>query len=611
MSNWVDKYLDKLLPGHTTHIIVNDIDGLLKYDELSQAVQDLGYSIIHVHSALEARIQFELEMRDSPRRVVLAVQFAYKPLSDMLMQSWFVTIGFKDLFPYFDCKALSGMSFNALCTLDELKPYDQLGYDGTVRFLLENLYHIDYEALKKIKTKERLLSVVADVIFHKDGVNPSVKQFLDSAIRNHIPELSKQELSSSTFLSFIQDKWNSDDPESESVINFHDPLFAKTIGLLFIQGLLNPKIVNQKVFDSVPLSLRCGFYVDKVGENISRFDSLTNFLESRIYSIQDQYSEWFELSPLLGEGFCLSITIDDSQRSARFNRIIQDLNTRFQKFIRTVYWQLYSLSGVRHPVVISRILDYIHAQPGSKKAIIVIDGMNLWQWNILHNRFLDQGHAVNLLTSFAYLPSITAWSRQALFRGSKPDLSKDNKDEDKYLKSYWESKNIQSFQSSYNRFGVKVELDPDYINDSHCIVSLVCNDLDELMHGPLMDNAKLFDVTSQWIEKSNILTLVNNLRQKGFICFITTDHGNIEATPIKNISLSVKNLSKSRSKRHIQFVDIVMMNDFIANHPELKIGFHESSVFLNDDKAFVSTGNIITHGGSHLMELLIPLGVIS
>jgi hypothetical protein len=224
----------------------------------------------------------------------------------------------------------------------------------------------------------------------------------------------------------------------------------------------------------------------------------------------------------------------------------------------------------------------------------------------------DLGHhgiTVNQMATLAYLPSITAWSRQALLKGAKPDLGKDNSDEEKLFREYWIGKGYQDYQIVYQRFGVGKPAKIDSLQ-SASIVAFVSNDLDDLMHGAVMGDGQLLQDTQQWAKKSTLSQLILGLRNQGFCSFVTTDHGNIEAGAAKTLPMSAKNLSTSKSKRHIRFVSSDQAEQFERDNPKLAVRRRESSLFLTDDTAFIKDGKVITHGGSHVLEMIIPLGVI-
>ena len=147
-------------------------------------------------------------------------------------------------------------------------------------------------------------------------------------------------------------------------------------------------------------------------------------LQQQQSSIEDLYDQWFNIVQVLAKAKIKDMNSGNQQLREGFRQVVRTLNQRFQMFIDNAYASLFSLSGVRRPVVVSRILEYVKAQPDQRKALLVIDGMNYWQWLLIARQFNESGLTVHSNTTLAFIPTITAWSRQALFRGSKPNLQK-------------------------------------------------------------------------------------------------------------------------------------------------------------------------------------------
>ena len=67
----------------------------------------------------------------------------------------------------------------------------------------------------------------------------------------------------------------------------------------------------------------------------------------------------------------------------------------------------------------------------------------------------------------------------------------------------------------------------------------------------------------------------------------------------------------SKSKRFIQFDTEEQAVSYIEEHKEYQLGKKEKSVYFKDTNGFgISEEKVITHGGSHILELLIPVGMV-
>jgi len=89
--------------------------------------------------------------------------------------------------------------------------------------------------------------------------------------------------------------------------------------------------------------------------------------------------------------------------------------------------------------------------------------------------------------------------------------------------------------------------------------------------------------------------------------YITADHGNIEAKGLKNLSMKEKVGALSRGKRHLYFTNEILLQDFLDQNPDLILGRKNLSVYLKHQEAFTTENtNVITHGGSHFWEVIVP-----
>ncbi len=607
MSNWIDKYKKLVISSHKLHIIVADLDNLFEYMELTQAFENDGYKILIAKTGLAVRLNFELEVRDSQSKYLIIAPANYLPLPDIETLVHFQAIGLPQMFPNLDAKAIKGLSFNALCLLSNIKPYEELSHDKTLKFLLENLYNVDFDTLTNNKAKERILNALITVLLEKNGINQPLTNFLTNISKPYFPELISMGLTNSNLVRFIQEQWQYYVDNENSLLDFKEPLLNKSLGYLFAFEYLKPVKVSPAKYDEFPKPLKIGVYVDEQGHNDNELEGLIEYLKQQLEIIEDIADQWFKIIQVLANAKLKYLLSGNDALKESYLKIESAFNNRFQRFIDNTYGSLFSLSGVRKPVVVSRILEHINARPAKKKALIVIDGMNYWQWNILGRALVDAGLTYSSNASLAFIPTITAWSRQAIFKGEKPDLFEDNSKESKLFQTYWLKNGVPAWQVDFKKFGVNESLSVDSISNDTTILGLVCNDLDDIMHGSILGNSQLKTSTEQWIEKSKIVQSISELKAKGFQIYITADHGNIEAIGLKNLTLKEKVGALSRGKRHLHFTNETLLENFLAQNQNLLLGKKGLSVYLKQQEAFTTENSqVITHGGSHLWEVIVP-----
>ena len=585
MSRWFETIIQKVTPSTNKPVIVIDSQRYLEITEVQDRLKE-EYKLVFVEPGIKVRMTYELEIKERVK-TILVITGKYSLVDDMKESAFVVELKPKEVFRNFDENAISGLSYNALSTIDSISIFNELSYEETVQFMLENLYGIDFQAWRLNKSKERCLAILISVYTNNEKPNKAINDYLETIGKPYFGNAVKDFSDKQKLLEFV----NNLKPD---VINFDNPMLAKEIANLKITGAIENNSESKQ---------------DKKIQNL--INDLFEFIAERIKTIGDQYRDWFEIAPKLGELGYAIFELNDKALIDKYNEELNIINNRFQLFINNHYDSLFSMSGLRHPITIDKVQDYIAASTkNSKIAFIVIDGMNYWQWTLLKHCLENDGLNVEEKPSLSWLPSITAWARQSIFAGKKPDLTINNRTEGDLFKKYWiEKHQKQSFQVSYE--AVKNNEKITIPSSDVTVAGFVTNGLDELMHGNILGYEQLFINTKLWIEKSCICESVKELRNAGYEVYISTDHGNIETELNLKLTAGQKSLMLSKSKRFVQFDTEDQAISYIENNKEYQLGKKGKSVYFRDTNGFGSSGDkVITHGGSHILELLIPVGVI-
>lgn len=318
--------------------------------------------------------------------------------------------------------------------------------------------------------------------------------------------------------------------------------------------------------------------------------------------LQEEMINWAVVSRLIAHG--LLETIGKPQFPVLYQHI-NKANKVFQETLQISYHQTKNSSAVKKPRIVSKILDYLDFNYRDDKiALIVVDGMAFWQYELLGNRLPDKKNEEII---YSWLPSITQLSRQAIFRGDTPqaDYRQGPVNEQKLWKAFWAEKGCHEFEIAYQHEKINLRN-----LDSISKLALVFKDLDEKMHSST-DYVDLLMLTKNWIERSKIIQIVEELLQSGFTVFLTTDHGNIQAKGWRGLLGREKlgtNKSGSRSQRHIEYSEKWLSDEFIGNNPEMEdsVVMDEQAIYFKTDLSFSNKDSLVTHGGAHLLEVLIP-----
>ena len=299
MSNWIDKYKKLVVSSHKQHIIIADQDNLFEYEELKQAFENDGYKLVACKTDLAVRLIFELEIREVSINYLIIAPSYYKPLPDMEMMVHFKAIGLPELFPNLDAKAIKGLSFNALCLLSNIKLYEELSHEKTLKFLLENLYNVDFDTLTNNKPKERIMNALITVFLETDGINEPLTKFLSNIARPYFPVIVSKGLTNVNLISYLQQQWQSYVVAENSDLDFKESLLNKSLGYLLAFEYLKPIQVSTAKYETFPKPLKIGIFVDQQGHNDNELEGLIDYLKQQLDIIEDIAEQWFKIITIL------------------------------------------------------------------------------------------------------------------------------------------------------------------------------------------------------------------------------------------------------------------------------------------------------------------------
>jgi hypothetical protein len=318
--------------------------------------------------------------------------------------------------------------------------------------------------------------------------------------------------------------------------------------------------------------------------------------------LNEKTINWSVVSRLIARG--VLVTIGTPQFDVLYGHV-NKANEAFQEELHSSYRQTKNSSPVKKPRIVSKILDFLNFNYRKDKiALIVVDGMALWQYELLRDR-LPGSKSEDII--YSWIPSITQLSRQAIFRGDTPltDYKQGPVNEKKLWNAYWESKGCNAFEIGYQH----EQVDLRNLN-AVSKLAIVFKDLDEKMHSST-DYIDLLALTNNWIERSEVTKVVEELLAKNFTIFMTTDHGNIQARGWRGLKGREKlgtNKSGSRSSRHLEYTEKWLSDEFVTNNLEIQddIVKDEQAIYFKSDLSFSTKDSLVTHGGAHLLEVLIP-----
>lgn len=296
--------------------------------------------------------------------------------------------------------------------------------------------------------------------------------------------------------------------------------------------------------------------------------------------------------------------------------VINELNENFQQYINNRYFALPSSSYIRKPKMVNKVLPYIayKHQRTDKIALIVIDGMSYWQYLVLDKALNEKGMQTHKDITFAWLPSITKLSRQAIFRGDipQPDYRQTPTAEKNLWTNFWTTPNqppakcMEPFEIGYTHNSLLTD------NENSYKQAFVDVELDRKMHSS-SNNKDLHDLTLNWAKEA--AEKIKHIHEQKYQVYLTADHGNIHSHAWRALKSEEKTFlfeNESRGSRHLIFrPDTNYLENFLQSNTGIKeeLLVHENWAVWRNAKCFKGQDEI-THGGSHFLEVIIPFVTI-
>jgi len=655
MTSWRDTILCEFVPQVSKLTLVADPDGLLTEEKLAVALRKRGFDLIEYNDAVEFRYAYESKYRSIWDRgehtnlvVVLRVQDAeLENLPyDLLKVGRSLAFDLGGLFPNLSYPVVEELDRSLLDTLFDAQNTsapDRMGDNATKDFILRHVFGI---AAELIVNDVELLRALLRIHYNRTSIPPTLSDRLVQVLRNqkrfHNWPLDEIVPDEKVFYEFLQERWpiflgglNSQDQVREDTpvrsleypgpdtLPFDHQDIRVYIDNLFVEGKLTP--VEHRGF-----SVDAGAWIksglidadDNVEVRISRLFKLIErdlpVLDSRHTDWTVFALKWAELAALIHDGF-------PSEYSDRYAAISKSLNETFRQWLLTHYGSLINLPpttpAMLHHVTrhLARIME---DSQSSRIALVVVDGLAMDQWVSMRRILQEQDRSLAVRESavFAWIPTLTSVSRQAIFAGKPPlyfpsSINSTNSEVNLW-KQFWEGIGLSRLDIAYQRGlgdgDVVSVLDASLHPTRTKIVGLVVDKIDKIMHGMQLGAAGMHNQIKQWCSKGFLSSLVDYLLDHGYQVWLTSDHGNVECNGRGRPTEGA--IAETRGER----VRVYPSPDLRASVAEEFSFAHEWQPFglppgyyplvAGGSDGFVNPGEtIVGHGGIALEEVIVPL----
>ncbi|OBW63499.1 MAG: hypothetical protein A9183_07195 [Dehalococcoides mccartyi] len=660
MSTWQSEILKEILHTDSKLVIVTDPDKLLFEENVQQQLNELQFDLFTFEDPVVFRYEYESRYRSKKdtgqeikTRILLRV--ADKELNslpfDVLQAGHKVSLDLGNIFPKLSYPVLEKLPVEYLDKLyqayHDLKP-SGFGDNETCDFILRYIFQITADT---IKDPEDLLKTLIRIHFKNKDIPSVLVERLLSLLKSQATfkawPLKTLLYERDTFFKFLQERWpifidsivseaNSTHEnrkgfttkiEGPSLLPFEHMDVRVYIDDLFMEGLLQP--IKFGGSGKLPKSHRWAKIGLITGTHQEEMETLGIFLESvkdAIPSEKASFQEWLSFSAKWAHLNELRYSIPDLIGTELEKQILayqQDMDISFTKWLQQRYASLYNMPAT-FPVMqhhIPRALTEKHLSQGNRIALIVLDGMSSDQWLVIKNilRQKNPKYKFDESAIFAWAPTITSVSRQALFSSRIPidftsSIMTTEKEQSLWLQ-FWLQQGLSKNASAYINVVGDIENLPSV--EELCsspqvkVIGLVVGKLDKIMHGMELGAAGMQSQVKQWIIQGFMEKLLDTLRENKFQTYITADHGNIEARgcgqPKEGLVADLK------GERVRIYVDSTLRSSVTSKFPGSiewpSIGIPETFLPLiaPNRMAFITEGHsTVTHGGVCIEELIVP-----
>jgi hypothetical protein len=409
----------------------------------------------------------------------------------------------------------------------------------------------------------------------------------------------------------------------------HDIRFY--IGNLFKDGLLQSV---SHVHATILSTTWVGFGVRSVtAEDRSRGLSLRlSSLETSIPADDARHLEWFRFARGWAEIKVASHQEGGltSEQQEKLAELTHEVDERFLRWVMRCYARHIQLPP-NQPVMLHHLPGFLAysldpsahsaSQPLTKVALLVVDGLSMDQWLVIRGALVSQKPSLRLSEQavLAWIPTLTSVSRQAAFAGKTPfyfpNSIETTKQEKTLWEMFWTDKGYTADQVAYVKGlgdGSLESVAELLARPQVRIAGLVVDKIDRIMHGMEMGTAGMHNQVGLWARQPYLVELLDLLLDYGFRIYLTSDHGNVEATGCG--SPKEGDVADYRGQRVRVYRYASLRRQVSERFPAAiewdTIGLPENyfALLAPPRKAFIQeTQRCVSHGGISLEELIVPL----
>lgn len=656
MNSWRDTILNEFFPNVSKLTLVADPDCLLTEEKMAIELRSRGFDLIEFTDSVEFRYAYESKYRSIWDRgehtdliVILRLQDSEidsLPF-DLLQAGRKLSFNLGDLFPNLSYPVIEKLDRSLLDLLFEAQRKfspDRMGDNATKDFILQHVFGI---ATNLVVDSVSLLRVLLRMHYGNLQIPPMLSErliqlfgYCDSFANWPLVAIVTDE---EAFYAFLQERWpiflsrfNSVENQAHEQFQPYGLIYSGPnelpfdhqdikvyIDNLFLEGKLRPIEANHD-------NIAAGSWVltgivsgkDNVHVRITR---LFELVEKTFPTNDARHSDWITFALKWAELSSLVFCSQNAEAISQLRQYGVSLNKTFSDWISSHYASLINLPptipAMLHHVP-RRLAREMEEVGSGRAALIVMDGLALDQWVTIRQILEKQLTSVSVRESatFAWIPTITSVSRQALFAGKPPmyfpaTIATTNSEE-KLWKQQWEGHGLSKLDVAYQRGlgdgNASDVLDSVVHPGKTRVVGLVIDKVDKIMHGMQLGSAGMHNQIKQWGEGRFLADMISKLLDYNFTVWLTADHGNIQCEGKGRPTEGV--IAETKGERVRVYPTEELRSKTAKAFPFAQewqpVGLPDSyyPLLASGHDAFVTSGDsLVGHGGLAIEEVVVPL----
>ncbi|AUH64068.1 BREX-3 system phosphatase PglZ [Paracoccus zhejiangensis] len=659
MSAWVDRILREFPADLARFWIACDPDNLLLDERILHSLRERGFEVLPFEDSIAFRTEYEERYRTAWDRgedgsaKALVLQLRGTDMNaipwDYVREGRKVSLSLADLFPklsYGVIRHIASEHHEALFEAHNRHATQLLGEGATKEFILTHIFRISPHLISRA---EEFWRELLRLHYRGTSLPPLLADHVNSILAEFpdLKDLPVADLLSSRSLTVrvLQDSWdqflaqngvrsqrstdNDRDDARAFSIPFDHPEVRVVVDNMFFEGTLQPVDIegdpsNLPEWAKVGLKSDANSLRDLVAQGVIR-------VGQELPGPDSSHRDWSDFARRLGEIIFRFHSLSAQQAHdvhEKVHALQRDADARLTDWASKHFADLPSLPAAKGPVMVHHVPRYLamRRSAGEERiALLVFDGLAMDQWFQIREHLAAR--APNLIVDenacFAWLPTLTSVSRQALFSGLKPrefsDSIETTSKEPSLWTRFWQENGLRKpeifYRKSLKRSGQLDDLADALSQPSIKVAGIVVDMIDEIVHGARLGKRGISSQIAEWCATGFLERLFFLLAEHGYSVYVTADHGNVEASGIGRLNQGViPGLRGERVRAYRSAALAASIPDDIDAFRLDLAGLPPDflPLYAGTRGAFVSQGDqVVAHGGISVEELIVPFVKVS